>query len=60
MVLLGGGRTLTGAALGAYALTFLEDAVVSRTELWELVLGLVFVLVVVSGWLRRPRRAVAA
>lgn len=60
MVLVGGGRSLVGAALGAFVLIFLEDAVNSRTDRWELVLGVVFVVVVLSGILaraRRPRRA---
>jgi branched-chain amino acid transport system permease protein len=63
MVLVGGGRSLVGAAVGAFVLVFLEDAVSSRTDRWELVLGLVFVTVVLSGMLsrsRRPRRPVAA
>lgn len=61
MVLVGGGRSLLGAAGGAFVLVFLEDAVSSRTDRWELVLGVVFVGVVVSGVLaraRRPRRTV--
>lgn len=52
VVLIGGGRTLTGAITAAVGLTFLEEWVVSRSDHWELVLGLLFVFVVVG---RDPR-----
>lgn len=55
MVLVGGALGLPGAAIGAIGLTFAEDVVASRTEHWELVLGVLLVIVVLSGWLRRGR-----
>lgn len=53
MVLLGGGRTLWGAAVAAVGLTYLEDWVVSHSDHWDFVLGSLFVLVVVGGILSR-------
>jgi len=55
MVLVGGALSLAGAVIGAIGLTFAEDLVTSRTDHWELVLGALLMLVVLSGWLRRGR-----
>lgn len=53
MVLIGGGQTLVGAALGAFVLIHIEDFLGIRFDLWELLVGLLFIGVVLSG-LTRP------
>lgn len=53
MVLIGGGQTLVGAALGAFVLVHIEDFLGIRFDLWELLVGLLFIGVVLSG-LTRP------
>lgn len=71
MVLIGGGQTLIGAAMGAFALYHVEDYLAVRFDLWELVVGLLFIAVVLTGLTRpdsrlsrafvgRRRRAVVA
>lgn len=57
MVLIGGGRSLTGAVVGAVALTYLEEVVTSRTDRWEMVIGALFIAVVLLGIVGgQPRR----
>jgi branched-chain amino acid transport system permease protein len=56
MVLIGGGQTLIGAALGAYVLWHVEDYLAIRTDLWELVVGLLFIAVVLTGLTRADSR----
>jgi branched-chain amino acid transport system permease protein len=46
MVLLGGVETLFGPVVGAAAFTWLHDKI-SRIEFWQLILGLIFILLVV-------------
>lgn len=53
MVLIGGGRTVLGAVVAAVGLTYLEDYVVSRSDHWDLVLGGLFILVVITGVVSR-------
>ena len=62
MVILGGRGTLVGPVLGAGVVLLLRDELSARFERWQLLLGLVFILVVyllprgLAG-LRRPRTA---
>jgi branched-chain amino acid transport system permease protein len=47
MVLLGGVETLFGPVVGAAAFTWLHDKI-SRIEFWQLILGLIFIVLVVA------------
>ncbi len=47
MVLLGGVETLFGPVVGSAAFTWLHDKI-SRIEFWQLILGLIFILLVVA------------
>ena len=47
MVLLGGVETLFGPVVGSAAFTWLHDRI-SRIEFWQLILGLIFILLVVA------------
>lgn len=47
MVLLGGVETLFGPVVGSAAFTWLRDKI-SRIEFWQLILGLIFILLVVA------------
>ena len=46
MVVLGGAGTFLGPVIGAGSLVFLRYTISAYTERWELVLGVIFVLVV--------------
>lgn len=56
MVLIGGGQTLVGAALGAFALVHIEDYLGIRFDIWELLVGLLFIGVVLAGLTRTDSR----
>jgi branched-chain amino acid transport system permease protein len=47
MVLLGGVETLFGPVVGSAAFTWLHDKI-SRIEFWQLILGLIFIVLVVA------------
>ncbi|NSL50529.1 branched-chain amino acid ABC transporter permease [Bacillus sp. P2(2020)] len=47
MVLVGGAGTIIGPVLGAAFIVFLETIISSYTELWMLIIGIVFILFVV-------------
>lgn len=49
MVLLGGAGTMIGSIIGAIVVTLLEFMVSARTERWQAVLGLIYILVVVCA-----------
>lgn len=59
MVMLGGARTLWGAAAGGAALVFLRTIISGMTGRWVTVLGLLYVVTVLiapDGWLRFAAR----
>lgn len=66
MVILGGAGTLFGPIIGAFVIVFLSYWVSGFTERWNLVLGIIYVLVVVfapngiTGLLQRWRRRAIA
>lgn len=74
MVLLGGGRSLIGAAIGAVAFVQLESFFVDITDLWEMMVGLLLIAAVMTNYgralqeagraawarIRRPSRSVGA
>jgi branched-chain amino acid transport system permease protein len=57
MVLLGGGRTLIGAAIGAIAFTHLESWFTNVTDFWELMVGLLLIAAVLTGYGRSLQHA---
>ena len=62
MVILGGGGTLLGPAIGAGIIVLLENIVSGFTERWSLILGIIYVIVImffsegISSMLRRVRQ----
>jgi branched-chain amino acid transport system permease protein len=50
MVLLGGGRSLLGAAVGAVAFVQLESFFTDITELWEMMVGLLLIAAVLTNY----------
>jgi branched-chain amino acid transport system permease protein len=57
MVLLGGGRSLLGAAIGAVAFVQLESFFTDITELWEMMVGLLLIGTVLTNYGRSIQAA---
>jgi branched-chain amino acid transport system permease protein len=57
MVLLGGGRSLLGAAIGAVAYVQLESFFTGVTELWEMMVGLLLIGAVLTNYGRSIQTA---
>jgi branched-chain amino acid transport system permease protein len=57
MVLLGGGRSLLGAAVGAVAFVQLESFFTDITELWEMMVGLLLIAAVLTNYGRSIQSA---
>lgn len=57
MVLLGGGRSLVGAAIGALVFVHLESWLTDVTDLWEMMVGLLLIAAVLTGYGRSIQRA---
>jgi branched-chain amino acid transport system permease protein len=60
MVLLGGGRSLVGAAVGAIAFVHLESWLTDVTDLWEMMVGILLIVAVLTGYGRSIQRLVSA
>jgi branched-chain amino acid transport system permease protein len=58
MVLLGGGRTLVGAAIGAIVFVHLESWLTGVTDLWEMMVGFILIIVVLTGYGRSLQRGI--
>jgi branched-chain amino acid transport system permease protein len=65
MVMVGGGGTLYGGVLGAVVVVILQNELSARFQQWEMVLGIVFIVIVylmpsgLAGLLRAAGRAVS-